>query len=246
MSIRTVLSCLALAACLIAAPAAAAGKRPVVIELFTSQGCDSCPPADAILGQLATTRHDVLALSLPVTYWDILGWRDTLASEANTRRQKAYSDTMKRGGIYTPQVIVDGEDDLVGSREPAIDAAIAAREADMSAVPIALSATPQEIRVVVGAGHGPQDATIWLFHILSKSTVSIGGGENSGQKITYRNVVRDVRAVGMWKGQQVTLDLPRAEMTSPPHDAVAVVVQQGGYGRILGAAMLARPDYRSW
>ncbi|HXL98983.1 MAG TPA: DUF1223 domain-containing protein [Rhizomicrobium sp.] len=246
MSIRTVLPCLALAACLIAAPAAAVGKRPVVIELFTSQGCDSCPPADAILGQIAATRHDVLAMSLPVTYWDILGWRDTLASDANTRRQKAYSDTMKRGGIYTPQVIVDGEDDLVGSREPAIDAAIAAREADMSAVPVALSATPQEIRVVVGAGHGPQDATIWLFHILSKSTVSIGGGENSGQKITYRNVVRDVRAVGMWKGQQVTLDLPRAEMTSPPHDAVAVVVQQGGYGRILGAAMLARPDYVSW
>ena len=248
MSFRAVFSGLALAVCVLAslAPAEAAGKRPVVVELFTSQGCDSCPPADALLSQLASTRHDVLALSLPVTYWDMLGWKDTLASEANTRRQKAYSDSMKRGGVYTPQAIVDGLDDLVGSREPAIDAAIAAREADMDAVPIALSATPQEIRVVIGAGRGAQDATIWLFHILSKSTVAIGGGENGGQKITYRNVVRDVRAVGMWKGQQVTLDLPRAEMTSPPHDAIAIVVQQGGYGRIVGAATLARPDYQGW
>lgn len=243
MSFRTVFSGLALAVCVLAAPAQAGGKRPVVVELFTSQGCNSCPPADALLGQLATTRKDVLAISLPITYWDMLGWKDTLASDANTRRQKAYSEALKRGGVYTPQVVVDGWDDLVGSREPAIDAAIAAREADMDAVPVALSATPQEIRVVVGAGHGTQDATIWLFHILSKSTVAIGAGENDGQKVTYRNVVRDVRAVGLWKGQPVTLDLPRAEMSSPPHDAIAVVVQQGGYGRIVGASMLARPDY---
>jgi hypothetical protein len=249
MSFRTVFAGVALAAGLLAAIApaqAGGGKRPVVVELFTSQGCNSCPPADALLGQIASTRRDVLALSLPVTYWDMLGWKDTLASDTNTRRQKGYAEIMHSGGVYTPQAIVDGVSDVVGSREQAMDAAIAARAADMDTVPIELSATPKEIRIVVGAGRayaGGADATIWLFHLLGKATVAIGSGENGGQKITYRNVVRDVRAVGLWKGQQVVLDLPRADMPSPPHDAVAVVVQDGGYGRIVGAAMLTKPEY---
>ena len=246
MSFRTVLAGVALLALALGSCAptqAGPAKRPVVVELYTSQGCSSCLPADALLAQLATTRKDVLAISLPITYWDMLGWKDTLASEANTRRQKAYAETMNRGGVYTPQMIVDGVDDLVGSREAAIETAIAAREADMDFVPVALSATPKEIRIVVGAGRDNQDATIWLFHILGKSTVSIGAGENGGQKVTYRNVVRDARAVGLWKGQPVTLELPRGEMASPPHDAVAVVVQQGRYGRIVGAAMIGHPDY---
>lgn len=245
MSFRTVLAGVALAASLLAAvsPAGAGGgKRPVVIELFTSQGCNSCPPADALMGTLAT-RHDVLALSLPVTYWDMLGWKDTLASESNTRRQKAYAEAMKSGGVYTPQAIIDGVDDLVGSKDQAIAAALAARAADAENVPVTISATPKEIRVLIGPGRNTQDATIWLFHILGKANVAIAGGENEGQKITYRNVVRDVRAVGMWKGQQVILDLPRADMSSPPHDAIAIVVQEGGYGRIVGAAMIAKPEY---
>src|SRR3954471_16694809 len=86
-------------------------RRPVLVELYTSQGCSSCPPADALLGQLST-RRDVLAISLPVTYWDMLGWHDTLASETNTRRQKEYAKQLGRGGIYTPQMIVDGASDV--------------------------------------------------------------------------------------------------------------------------------------
>ncbi|HEY2070286.1 MAG TPA: DUF1223 domain-containing protein [Rhizomicrobium sp.] len=245
MSFRTVLAGVALAVALLTcfAPAqAGGGKRPVVVELFTSQGCNSCPPADALLGQLAT-RKDVLALSLPVTYWDMLGWKDTLANEANTRRQKAYAEWMRSGGVYTPQAVVDGTTDLVGSKDQAMEAAIAARAADMESLPVVLSATPKEIRIVIGAGRSGTDATIWLFHILSKSMVAISGGENQGQKILYHNVVRDVRAVGMWKGQQVVLDLPRADMVSPQHDMIAVVVQEGGYGRIIGAAMIGHPDY---
>ncbi|HEY1630462.1 MAG TPA: DUF1223 domain-containing protein [Rhizomicrobium sp.] len=245
MSFRTVLAGVALAASLLAAfaPAEAGGaRRPVLVELYTSQGCNSCLPADTLLGQMAG-RHDVIALSLPVTYWDMLGWKDTLASEANTRRQKAYAEEMRSGGVYTPQMIVDGVDDIVGSKEQAVEAAVAARANDRDSVPIALSATPKEIRIVVGASRGGPDATIWLFHILGKATVAIGSGENAGQKITYRNIVRDVRAVGMWKGQQVVLDLPRADMPSPPHDSIAVVVQEGGYGRVVGAAMLGHPEY---
>src|SRR6516164_1490225 len=111
--------------CALSGQAASAGpSRPVVVELYTSQGCNTCPPADALLGHLAQ-RSDLIALSLPITYWDMLGWKDTLASDANTRRQKAYAQYMGRGGVYTPQIIVDGVSDVVGSREGDVDAAIA-------------------------------------------------------------------------------------------------------------------------
>jgi hypothetical protein len=237
-----------LAALTLAVPPAAeaGGKRPVVVELFTSQGCSSCPPADALLGRLAD-RKDVIAMSLPVTYWDMLGWKDTLASEQNTRRQKAYAATMGRGGVYTPQMIVDGTADVVGSREQAVDAAVASREADMTSIPVELRLTHAELHVAIGTGDaGPNpNATIWLFHILSRANVPIGSGENSGHTLAYRDVVRDVKAIGMWKGQTVSLDLPRAEMASGPYDALAVVVQQNGYGRILGASEIARADYAS-
>ena len=137
---RPVFGLALVALALAASPAAqAGGKRLVVVELYTSQGCSSCPPADALLGRLAD-RKDVLAMSLPVTYWDMLGWKDTLASETNTHRQKAYAVMMGRGNVYTPQMIVDGVSDVVGSREAAVDAAIAARQADMIAVPVMLQA----------------------------------------------------------------------------------------------------------
>ncbi len=226
-------------AALVAGPAAWAGaKRPVVVELFTSQGCNSCPPADALLARL-TERKDVLAMSLPVTYWDMLGWKDTLATEANTRRQKAYAAAMGRGGVYTPQMIVDGTSDIVGSREPAVDDAISAREGNMTLVPVDLRATPSELHIAVGAGDTNGSATIWLFHLIDKATVNVKTGENGGHVLTYRNIVRDVKAVGVWKGQAVSLDLPRNG--TAPRDSLAVVVQQGGYGRIIGAAQIAAP-----
>ncbi|MGD0189952.1 MAG: DUF1223 domain-containing protein [Rhizomicrobium sp.] len=232
---------LALAAVLLAtAPHAwAGGKRPVVVELYTSQGCDSCPPADLFLAKLAD-RKDLIALSLPVTYWDMLGWKDTFASENNTRRQKAYAQLMGHGGVYTPQMIVDGANDVVGSREPAVDAAIDARAADLRDVPVTLSATPHEFKVNVGAGgERGDDATIWMLAVQARATVAIHAGENEGRTMTYRNIVRDIRAIGMWKGQPVALDLPRQDMTSEPHDAFAVIVQENGFGRIVGAAMLS-------
>lgn len=217
--------------------AAAGVTRPVVVELYTSQGCSSCPPADALLARLAD-RKDVIALSLPVTYWDMLGWKDTLASEGNTRRQKAYARTMGHGGVYTPQMIVDGASDVVGSRETAVEAAINAREADEHAVPVAINISGGELRVLVGGAdeHGAT-STVWLFDILGRATVGIRSGENDGRSITYRNVVRNIRAIGVWKGQPLSLDLPRNELVVEPHDTVGVVVQQDGYGRILGAAL---------
>lgn len=223
-----------------AMPAPPGPPRPVVVELYTSQGCSSCVPADALIGQLAN-RRDVLALSLPITYWDMLGWKDTLASDANTKRQKSYSETMGRGGVYTPQMIVDGVNDLVGSKEPAIEAAIGARANDMQAIPITVSTTDKEVHIAVGDGKPQGDATIWLFRILPKATVTITAGENGGHTITYRNVVQDVKAVGLWKGQPVSLDLPKQEIGGAAKDEIAVVVQQGGYGRILGASVVSKP-----
>ncbi|HWA30526.1 MAG TPA: DUF1223 domain-containing protein [Rhizomicrobium sp.] len=232
----------AAAAALLPSAVADAGwaKRPVVVELYTSQGCSSCPPADAFLGQLAS-RKDVIAMSLPITYWDMLGWKDTLGTDADTKRQKAYSDAMHHGGVYTPQVVVDGVSDIVGSKETQIDALISARAADAATVPVTLSADKRAIHVAVGASDlRDPNATIWLFRILPQATVTITGGENAGHTYSYRNVVRDIRAIGMWKGQPVSLDLPRAELLTGSRDSVVVVVQENGYGRIVGAAMLDR------
>jgi hypothetical protein len=217
-------------------------RRQIVVELFTSQGCSSCLPADVLLGKLAD-RKDVLAMSLPITYWDMLGWKDTLASEANTRRQKAYAATLGRGGIYTPQMIVDGVTDVVGSRETQVENAIGARTADMRNVPITLTFAPDSLHIVIGAGteRSGGEATVWLFHILDHASVHITAGENEGRNITYHNIVRDVRAIGIWKGQPVSLELPRADSLTAPSDAVAVILQEGGYGRIIGAALARSP-----
>jgi hypothetical protein len=267
------------AALLVLGTAAFAGPRPVVVELFTSQGCADCPPADAFLGKLAQ-RPNILAITLPVTYWDMLGWKDTLARDENTRRQKAYAQAMGRGGVYTPQIIVDGVSDVVGSRIASVEAAIAAREDAINeffppaavvvasreagasvpaenpplagkpqqldpVVPIMVRETPDEMHITIGAAGGTQNAnaTVWMFHLRSQVTVAISRGENTGHILTYRNVAGDVKAIGVWKGRTLSLTLPRSAMAGLPHDGVAIVVQQGGFGHIIGAAYLARPDF---
>jgi len=269
----------AIALAVVAGSAVAGDKPPVVVELYTSQGCSSCPPADALLAKLAnqSDRNGVIAMSLPVTYWDLLGWKDTLASDANTRRQKAYAAAMGRGGVYTPQIIVDGVTDVVGNRAEKVAAAIEAiqkaREtaedtqedqddneqsttapkhprkvlAKLPPVAVALLQAPQALRVAIAAAPpaaktAAPNATIWVFRLRSSATVRIDAGENSGRTMTYRNiVVGPIKEVGRWNGKAVTLDIPH--IASPPHDGLVVLVQQGGYGRVLGAAYLARTDY---
>lgn len=230
---------LATIALVLAIPAPSLAKRQVVLELYTSQGCNTCPPADALIERLSG-RPDILALSLPVTYWDMLGWKDTLASEANTRRQKAYAAVMGRGGVYTPQIIVDGVTDVVGSRETQVEAAISARRGDMHDVPVTLSLSSGAVHIGIGtlSEKTGDDATVWLFHVLSRASVRVGAGENEGRNLDYRNVVRDVRAVALWKGQPLSLDIPRADQSSPGFDSIAVLVQEGAYGRVIGARMI--------
>jgi hypothetical protein len=237
----------ALVLCGISAMAGPA-RRPVVVELYTSQGCASCVPADALLAKL-TRRTDVVPMSLSVTYWDMLGWKDTLASDANTRRQKSYAAVMGHGAVYTPQIIVDGVSDVVGSREQAVEAAIDThvRDDDAESIPVSLNETPQALHIAIG---GMADrsmktpATVWMFHLRGQATVAIGAGENGGHTMTYHNVVSDLRAVGQWKGEPLSIDLPRSAMEGLPHDGLVVMVQGGGgYGKVMGAAMLNHPAF---
>ena len=222
-----------------------AAMNPVVVELFTSQGCSDCPPADRVVTELAA-RKDVIALSLPITYWDMLGWRDTLATEANTQRQRAYSRSMKRSGIYTPQMIIGGMDDVVGNQRDkvmaaiAAIAAIAARDGTEHHLSIAVSPAADHVTIAIAGekrrrGDPEIAATIWVMRTLSHVTVMVGGGENSNRELNYTNVVRDLQRAGSWDGGPQTVTLP---ITFEPgrRDGIAVIVQDHDYGRVLGAA----------
>jgi hypothetical protein len=232
--------CLAAFGALLMWPAAFAGeaKQPVFVELYTSQGCSSCPQADVILGELQK-RNDVVALSFSIDYWDYTGWKDTLATHENTLRQQAYEKTLPSHRVYTPQMVIDGVRDVVGNqRREVVDAINKRVEATQGKrLPISITQKGDEIQVKIGAapssGHS---GTVWLAHTLSSRTVNIAKGENSGRVITYHNIVRGFSAVGKWSGQPMTLELPTQGVQGEITDGVAVWVQQGGSGPVFGAA----------
>ena len=214
-------------------------KQPVLVELYTSQGCTSCPPADRILGEILK-RDDVVALSFSIDYWDYIGWRDTLARRENTMRQQAYERTLPSHRVYTPQMVIDGVKDVVGNRRKDVVDAVEQRvnETQGKKLPIALSRNGDEVQVRIGTLPGVrQSATVWIAHTLSARTVNIGAGENSGRTVTYHNVVRGFAAVGKWSGEAVTLELPAQGVQGETTDGVAVWVQ-AGTGPVLGAAQL--------
>jgi hypothetical protein len=213
------------------------------MELFTSQGCSSCPPADKLLGELAE-REDVLALSLPVDYWDYLGWKDTLASHDFSERQREYSQARGDGEVYTPQAVINGSVGIVGSDRKVVEAALKRATEQGFPVPIGLSAGEDAVTVKIGAAANAaaNRGTIWLVMYDRSVTVPIERGENSGRTITYSNVVRKLRPIAMWKGEAMTIDLPRSEMNQAKVARCAVLLQSeksGGLpGPILGAGSL--------
>lgn len=222
MSFRT-LSIVA-AAALALTPAQALAEVRHVVELFTSQGCSSCPPADRLLRTLAQ-RPDVLALGFHVDYWDRLGWTDTLGSAQNTARQRSYAQTRGDGQVYTPQAVVNGKGHAVGSNAGSIDAMIGA---DLGLdVAIAAAGT-------VRVGHGSGTATVWRVDYTRTAVVPITRGENRGSTVTYVNAVRGMTRLGAWTGAAATYALGSCG-AAPGADACAVIVQAGA-GRILGAA----------
>ncbi len=208
--------------------------EPVVVELFTSQGCSSCPPADELLGELAM-RGDVLALSLHVDYWDYIGWKDTFASPPMSERQRAYARTTSARMVYTPQVVVDGTEEMIGSRRPAVLRAIEAAQAQPKPVAITLTADEQ---VQIAAGDAPPDgAVVWLVAYDHHRTADIARGENAGRRISYYNVVRSFERLGHWTGEALSFPVDCDSLIGPNRGA-AILVQEGGYGPILGATRL--------
>ncbi|WP_236960809.1 DUF1223 domain-containing protein [Methylobacterium durans] len=210
--------------------AAWAAGRPVVVELFTSQSCSSCPPAEALLGELAGAGGDVLPLAFHVTYWNRLNWRDTFSLPEATERQQAYAARLG-DGTFTPQIVVDGRRSVVGSRREAVSTAITqARGEREAATPVALAREGGRLAIRLGAGAGT--GQILLIGFDPRHETRVARGENAGRTIPQANVVRSVRALGAWTGAARDFSEPL------PPGAEAAVIVQAADGRILGAARL--------
>jgi hypothetical protein len=214
-----------------------------VVELFTSQGCSSCPPADKIIGELAKDPN-VIALSMPIDYWDYLGWKDTLADARFSARQKAYSHVRGDRDVYTPQVVVNGSAKVIGSDRAGIETAIKDTEkaAGVMSVPVSLSLSGKQINVSVAASKASSVARgeVWICSISKAVPISIGRGENRGREITYYNVVRSLLKVGDWNGNSGSWTVPLENISREGVDAAVVYVQDGNRdkpGPMLGAAM---------
>ena len=216
-------------------PPGAAMLHPVVVELFTSQGCSSCPPADAALDRLSRDPG-IVAISRPVTYWDSLGWRDTLARPANTALQRAYALRQHSDDVYTPQAVVQGEVALVGGRTGAIHRAI--DEAAARPGPALHVEAGAGGHTLVLGGTAPRPAEIRLLALRARVPVAIGRGENGGHVVDYVNVVVAEDVIGAWRGGPLRLRLPPARLRVPGADRYAIIVQEPGAGPILAASYL--------
>ena len=225
---------------LLGSPALAGDQKPKsVLELFTSQGCSSCPPADALLGKLAQ-RDDIVALTMPVNYWDHLGWRDTLAKEAFTERQRAYAEARGDREIYTPQLVVNGVAHVVGSRADDIEEALRRTSRTLGEAQVTVSLRNDGEAVLLQAGAGSPDSafrggTLWLAFFSHTVQVDIRRGENYGHKITYTNVVRYLQPAGRWDGEAVSYRM--AIPNGPNIDGCAAFLQADGSKFMLGAAI---------
>ena len=231
MNIRSTL--LGLIALLMLSFGQARAEHPLaVVELFTSQGCSSCPPADHVLGELAQER-DIIALSYHVDYWDYMGWKDIFGRAENSQRQRVYAHRMKKKNVYTPQMIINGKVDVVGSRP--MDVAKAVMNAKKRAMPVSVKITPVAQGLLVSAAsNGLQNGTYDLIAvaITPKAEVQIKRGENRGKTIRYVNVVRDFKPIGQLSNGQASLTVPAVDGAK-----LVVFVQAQGQGPIIGAAL---------
>ncbi|MDX2159071.1 MAG: DUF1223 domain-containing protein [Hyphomicrobiaceae bacterium] len=221
--------------------AGAPSQITTVLELFTSQGCSSCPPADALMHSYAG-RKDVIALSLPVDYWDYLGWKDTLANPKFSARQRYYAKERGDGRVYTPQMVVNGRAHVNGSSAAAIDEAIIGTRAEMAREHVPVQVRMDGHHILIETGEAPtgsphREATIWLVTLHKETEVKIERGENRGKTVKYYNVVRDMSPIGMWSGKAGKLELSRDAVAEPGNELCAVILQIGKAGPIVGAAV---------
>lgn len=255
MRMKWILTTVAVGAVFIAAPwalvptdndavaeigAARAADAPVVVELFTSQSCFSCPPAEAFLGELVEDNADILALEWHVDYWDDLvygaagRWKDVFSDPAYTARQTLYNHAIRgRGAVYTPQMIIGGVDQAVGSRRNEVNAAIATARQTGLAVDVVVESNGDGLRIVVD-GQGTDPAAVWLVNYDIAHTTEVLRGENKGKTLTNHHVVRAMQQVGAWSGDAVTIEVAdqRAE-----NQGCAVLVQTETLGPLLGAGV---------
>ena len=219
------------------APGTAPAEQPVVVELFTSQGCSSCPPADRLIGELAM-RDDVIALSLHVDYWDYIGWKDPFGSPQNTERQRRYAEELGLRYVYTPQIVIDGRLNVVGSRRGEVLAGI--RAAAKKAKTVEVIFEPDDGgRVIIPAGHAPErGATIWLAVYDRSFETEVKRGENAGRTIENTHVVRRMERLGTWTGARLEIPLNLDSASTRDNYGCAVIVQQGRNGPIIGAGLM--------
>ena len=208
--------------------------RPVVVELFTSQGCSSCPPADEMM-QVLAERDDVIPLSVHVDYWDYIGWKDDFAEPHNAERQRGYAMAAGRRSVYTPEIIVNGMSDIVGAKPMKLAMAIDKHKNDPVQVSLILSRSGERVRIdaeALQAGIGPVSVQMLRYQPLRVARIS--RGENAGRTIHYVNVTHDWQSLGIWKG-----DAPlQMEADAPGEWPVVVILQGADYGPILAAAQL--------
>jgi len=235
---RSMASC-----CVALAVGSGSASAADVVELFTSQGCSACPPADKVLAHLAKDP-DTLALTFAVDYWDYLGWRDTYAKPEFTRRQREYAKARADHAVFTPQAVLNGRSAVIGSREEEIRGAFDVMHDNGESPNLAVSARIQDDRVVITlpAKEHSGEASVWIAGYLLPKTVAIGSGENRDTSVTYVNVVDRMQVIGMWSGQAMTMELPLADVAPEGTAGLAVIVQakkDGLPGPILGATRLA-------
>lgn len=233
ISRRALLSHAAAMAAVAATPAWAAEPNPVVVELFTSQGCSSCPPADALLTELRA-RPGVVALTYHVDYWDYLGWKDTLGDPAFSQRQYDYAKARGDMNVYTPQIIIDGGAHFSGADRASVLAALAAPAPAGPA--LHLNGEEGALRAAIAAGAAAEEATLWLLPVVAAVEVTIGKGENAGKTLRYCNVVRDVVPAGMWSGAAGEVLLPRESLMAESSTGCVALLQTGKAGAVLASA----------
>lgn len=209
---------------------------PVLVELFTSQGCSSCPPADALAGVLRA-RDDVVVLSYHVNYWDYIGWQDPFATEETTARQHAYARAMQQRSVYTPQMVIGGKVHRVGSDHAAVDLAISEALGDEMPAPIIASRLVGSdiLRVEIGSGQPQGDAEILLVTYDRDHQTDVGRGENAGRQLRNYNVVKDIIKIGSWDGAATTVDVPWSGSNNLRNDGCAVIVQAANHGPVIAA-----------
>jgi hypothetical protein len=212
---------------------ALAESRPVVLELYTSEGCSSCPPAEALVAALAQQRPDVLPLSFHVDYWDNQGWHDRFSLAEATRRQHRYADKSRHDSVYTPQGIVDGSTDRALSGPSLLSELAAPREG----VAIHGSLVDGFLNLSLAGKSGADSSDVLLITFLRQATTHIGRGENSGKTLEEFNIVRSIQRLGSWNGSAGSFHVP---LISLPKDAThaAILIQTKGQGPILGAMSL--------